>query len=301
MASPCEKISANPVFEEFLVDLLQRMGMKPEHFAILFSPVNKKRNLKEFAKCFVTSNVDEHDNYEFYELAGDGCLNNAVIMYFFHTLDAALVRTEQKKPDFQRSKRFIDYYNKLKSQYISTKEFDDIARRLGFDEWLVFNHDPIHEYKFLADCFEAFIGCFEIMMNRYIESHYSHQYISNFITYIFESRFIDYHPISLYDPITLLKETNDSIKNNFSMAYKVQKDNSSCYLEQITYESHKSNKEIKKNRINAVGSLQGTNKETEAMFSRTVLEWLKKQGTYDRYIRTPPTLEELGLTSLVRA
>lgn len=208
-------------FREFINDLLFRMGLKETDLKLIFNEEHGDDNYYEFAKCFITKNADAMYNYEVYELAGDACINKAIIMYLFHKINSAQENRRQRDKargiEFKPTSNVTDYFNKLKAMCISSKEFHNIAVRLGFDDFIELGppekrnpqHDP---HKILADSLEAFIGCFEVLGDRYLRHHYSHHYVSNFINYIMNSRNVNYHPKNLWDDITLLKETNDAFR-----------------------------------------------------------------------------------------
>jgi len=291
-----QELSKREDFRDFIRDLVIRfMKMTKEHEEILFKIDNI---YEEFAKCFINSNVDPSYNYELYELVGDTCLNNSVVMYLFTVLNAALERTEKRAKlesrKFERSPKLVDYYNKLKSVNVSTKEFNDIAECLGFRDFLQYNSDPLHESKFLADSFEAFVGCFEVMINRHISNRYSHLYIDNFISYLFESKYINYNPYMLYDPITLLKETNDKLRQKKHYIYKLFNQQNKFILKKI-YLDYKNCPTGKEHIINDI-MLEGSGKDLEIKFSRMIYNYLLEQEP--EYIKEIPTPSELGIEEL---
>ncbi len=224
-------------FREFINDLLFRMGLKESDLELIFNKDHGDENYGEFAKCFITKNADAMYNYEVYELAGDACINNAIIMYLFHKINSAQesrrARDKTRGIQFKPNGNVTDYFNKLKAMCISSKEFHDIAVRLGFDDYLELGVPNPHDHransdpdKILADSLEAFIGCFEVLGDRYLTHHYSHNYVANFVNYIMNSRKVNYHPNNLFDPITLLKETNDAFRfrNNPAYQYLLEND-----------------------------------------------------------------------------
>ena len=236
MATPLYVTKAQRAdFREFINDLLYRMGLKDSDLALIFNKDHGDDNYGEFAKCFVTKHADAVHNYEVYELAGDACINNAIIMYLFHKINSAQenrrARDKARGIQFKPNGNVTDYFNKLKAMCISAKEFNDISIRLGFEDYLElgnkdsvpYNYDPL---KIKGDSLEAFIGCFEVLGNRYLAHHYSHHYVSNFVNYIMNSKKVKYHPsnFNLFDPVTLLKETNDAFRNrnnhNTSLQYQ---------------------------------------------------------------------------------
>ena len=289
-----QQIGSNESFHEFIMDLLQRMGLSNEDLSILFSPTNKIKNMMEFGKCFVSRKADPVNNYEVYELAGDTCLNNAVVMYLLKTLTACIERKEQN--GFQRDPRLIDYFNRLKAAYISTKEFNDIAMRLGFNDFLQIGNSRQRDDKALTDSFEAFIGCFELMVDRYIKTHSSHYYVSLFITYIFNSRHINYRPEILYDPITLLKETSDITYTKLNYKYDIiyQKEEQHYYLYKISSEG-----DIRCPYIKVASYSHSV--QNKVIMAKKALEFLK-DSKYpewkEHYLRAIPTPQELGIDEL---
>ncbi len=299
-------------FREFISDLLLRIGLTNEQLGIVFSARNSDMNFNEFAKCFITRSSDTMYNYEMYELTGDTCINKAIVMYFFKVLQSVQerkrLREEEKGRIYHPDVRLVDYFNKLKAAYISTKVFSDIARRLGFEEFIQYGPRDVHDEKdaILEDSFEAFFGCFEIMIDRYIQPHYSHHYVSSYVTYLFNSRNINYHPDVVYDPITLLKETNDATFRGFTNpqtgvttpGYKHEVGNSEDSSSLVVYyiNEHKKRTHI----IHEIATIANKSKPSQVIMAKRVLEYLKRYPNrfVTQQIRVPPTPEELGIEEL---
>lgn len=298
-------------FREFIRDLLLRMGLTDEQLDILFSARNRDMNFNEFAKCFITRSADPMYNYEMYELTGDTCLNKAIVMYFFKVLQSVQerkrLREEEKGRIYHPDVRLVDYFNKLKAAYISTKVFSDIARRLGFSDFIQLGPRDVRDEmdSILEDSFEAFFGCFEILVDRYIQPHYSHHYVSSYVTYLFGSRHINYHPDIIYEPITLLKETNDATSRGFTNPSTGV--TTPGYKHEVIYDEIDSlliayhiNDKKKRTRIHEIAPIYNKSKPSQVIMAKRVLEYLKRYP--DRFatqqIRAPPTLEELGLEEL---
>lgn len=291
-------------FREFINDLLLRMGLNESDLSLIFNKDHGEENYGEFAKCFITKNADSMYNYEVYELAGDACINNAIIMYLFHKINSAQesrrARDKARGIQFKPTGNVTDYFNKLKAMCISSKEFNDIAVRLGLDDYLELgspaarnphdhraNSDPD---KILGDCLEAFIGCFEVLGDRYLKHHYSHHYVANFVNYIMNSRKLNYHPsnFNLFDPITLLKETNDAFRfrNNPPYQYVLDNDgrNTSLYFKVGG---------VSRGRIMAAGSNFGPAKGNVEM-SMNALRYL--DDVSKGRIHIDPTSPDYGFT-----
>ena len=89
MSRPYEIIAAREGFEEFIKEIMLRLGVKEEDFSLLFSDENKEQNIKEFAKCFVTPNADPHINYSIYNVVGGTYLSGGIVMYFLSEIKKA--------------------------------------------------------------------------------------------------------------------------------------------------------------------------------------------------------------------
>lgn len=326
MAAPLYATKAQRAdFREFINDLLLRMGLKEADLALIFNKEHGNDNYGEFAKCFITKNADAIYNYEVYELAGDACINNAIIMYLFHKINSAQesrrARDASRGIVFKPNANVTDYFNKLKAMCISSKEFHDIAVRLGFDDYIELgspaarnphdhraNADPD---KILADSLEAFIGCFEVLGDRYLKHHYSHHYVANFINYIMNSRKVNYHPNNLWDAITLLKETNDAFRFRLNPPYQYVLENDGKYTSLIFKVGG-----VTQGRIAAAGSNFGPAKGNVEM-SMNALRYLddvskgrihidQKSPDYgytilaaDIKLNKVPTPEDLGIEDLM--
>lgn len=299
-------------FREFIKDLLLRIGLTEDHLLILFSDTNRDKNFNEFAKCFITRSADAMYNYEMYELTGDTCLNKAVVMYFFKVLQSVQERKRLKEESegrtFRPDVRLVDYFNKLKALYISTKIYSDIAKRIGFGEFIQMGPRDVRDEMdaILEDSFEAFFGCFEIIVDRYIQPHYSHHYVSNFINYIFGSRHINYNPDLLYDYITLLKETNDATDRGFTNPET--REFRAGYKHEVHFDVASESlvayyvMDRKKTRIPEIAPIFNKSKPSQTIMAKRVLEYLKRhpERFATQQIRTAPTLEELGLEELAK-
>lgn len=325
-----QKLASDVYFQEFIKDLIQRMGVSSEDIDTLFSPNNEVENMEEFAKCFITKYCDENYNYEVYELAGDSSINNAIVMYFLNQIKSAQEQYKKTHPNFAPGKNTIDYFNKLKALYISVKELNDIAIRLGFDEFLqlgdlteIRRKNPDFDAdKLVTDSFEAFIGCFEFMVDRYLKHLYGHYYVSNFIHYLYTSRKIDYRPEALYDNITLLKETNDILRRNKNppFQYLIKNiDGASCliYSEGQLQGLNNVYRQLTFAVIKKVPSMFGSSKTVENAMSGAALKYLKdlarNSGGRDPLsadasvvinetdIRIAPDADVFGITSLIES
>jgi hypothetical protein len=66
------------------------------------------------------------------------------------------LREESQGRVFHPDVRMVDYFNKLKALYISTKEYYDIASRLGFGDFIrgtiaLYNYSKMYNYELFID------------------------------------------------------------------------------------------------------------------------------------------------------
>jgi hypothetical protein len=280
------RIASNTDFQEFITDLMLRMGLQKKDMDLIFpkeNPVQCRLNYGEFAKCMVAKSVDPIYNYEVYELVGDACINTEIVVYLFKKINGATVsrtlRDKEKGIVFRPRQNVTDYFNKLKAKVIQSKDFHEIASRLGFEDFLQMGPPTDRHYNpinMLADSLEAFVGCFESVCSRYLVHHYSHSYVSHFIDYIMDSKKINYHPRFLYDDITLLKETNDAFRNQGLPMYLLESDGQNTFLQFKTFRRSGSKTEyVNSGRIEKVGTNFGNIKGNKEM-SKRALEYLKE-------------------------
>jgi hypothetical protein len=240
-------------------------------------------------------------------------------MYLFNQINSSQQKKRERDPTFEPV-RTVDYYNKLKANCVSGNEFYKISQRLGFSEYLRIGRDVTkanHEDKCYSDNFEAFIGCFEILADRYLGGHYSHNYVSNFVNYIYNSKKINYHPNEVYEDISLLKETNDSLRTKYNIEYQIKPSDSGTALYFFDLNVNPQRQLHPKNIISSVYvnmNVPKENKLENQRLSRQALDYLKLKASgfvspnaspdKDRKllpsdIKLPPTIEELGIEELI--
>lgn len=316
MSRPYEIIAVRDGFEDFIKEIMIRLGVKEEDFSLLFSAENKEKNIKEFAKCFVTPNADPHINYSIYNVAGGTYLNGGIVMFFLSAIQKSQEEKKRTTPSFKPSPKLVDYFSKLKAKYVSNKEFEKISKYYGFDEFIIYgDHDPINDIKqsILSNSLQAFFGCFELLVDRYVRMHCSHIYISRFVTYIFNTLQINYHPSNVYDIITLLKESNDVLypllRNQYNQNIQkgtryevdVNKDDPNEFvLYKVDYQY---TKPIQKTIVTDVLSISKSD-ENKKIISQRAYDWIKEKiqppPKRSSSVILPPTPEELNIELLCK-
>ena len=306
-------VASKPEFRVFVLEMLQRLGVSE------YQLCDKRAVMLEFAKCFVTPNADPHFNYGLYHIAGGTYLNGSITMFFLEQIQKAISRkkreNEQVGIPFKPSTMIVDYFTRLKAKYISNNEFTTISQLYGFEEFIQYEKDRDgKEIRYLVNgeniessVFQAFMGCFECIVDRYVENYHSHMYTSNFVTTIFKQLEINYQPSHVYDIITLLKETNDYVKLTKNVQYQIEqipptlpytyvkKDNKKDFLDIYSaYILTPDGKTILQQI--PIGQLPKS-EENLIIMSQRLYDWLKSEGIR---VRSPPTVEELNIDFLIK-
>jgi hypothetical protein len=325
MSRPFEILVGNRDFREFIYDLLLQMSLDKEELQVLFDPSLNDKVMQEFAKCFVTAKADPEYNYEVYELAGDVCVNSSVVMYLHRMIQATQQVQQKINPGFLPDPKMKDYFNKLKSKYISNQQYHYFADRLGFTEFIQLHPDDKKditekkEVKFIPSAFEAFFGCFEFIMTKYIKNKYSHIYVANFISTLMHSHEMNYHPSTLYDSITLLKETGDQTRppNRKGFLFEVSTNRSNPEeMIVVRKDFYEDGKDVRPHvtMMRQFGSIKpdsdprkigwNTAKEVKMRMCESVLKYIydhrDELGIQTFQIKRAPTPEELGITELCK-
>lgn len=305
---PYERLSENPDFQEFIMEMVTRLGLTERERTLLQTP----ESYQEFAKCFVTPGADPHFNFGLYNLSGDTYVVGAIVTYFLTKIQYAQEVKEKRlsakipKEKFKPSSKLVDYFSKLKAKYVSIKVFNDISKLYGFEEFIVMGQrdqdDDLND-RIASDCLLAFMGCFELIVDRYVSMNRSHIYVKRFVNTMFDQLGVNYHPHNVYDYVTLLKETNDFTQPQNSSGYRYEvgqdkNDPNTTVLERVEYRNGIKNTKEKK-RIEEVGIIYQRSEESKIVMSQRAYEWIKRLP--DRpisTIRLHPTAEELNIEYL---
>lgn len=302
---PFNQLSENHDFQEFIMEMLTRLGLREDEREFLQNPYC----YQEFAKCFVTPGADSHFNFGLYNLAGDTYVVGAIVTYFLskiqHAQDIKEKRLKSKIPkeQFKPSSKLVDYFSKLKAKYVSSKVFNEISKLYGFEDFIVMGprdqEDDLND-RIASDCLLAFMGCFELLVDRFILMNRSHIYVKKFVNTMFDQLGVNYHPNNVYDYVTLLKETNDFTQPLLSNGYRFEvgqdnNDPNTTILKKIEY---RNGAKIDRGQIYELGTINQRSEESKIIMSRLAYEWIKRDKKRTEPIRFPPTAEELNIESL---
>ena len=196
-------------FKECIVYLMKNyMKLGQKYIDMWTTP----KNMKTFEKAFTHESYDDDkyekdkinskdNNYEFFELVGDSCLNKNILYYL-----------AQRFPQFQNAEG-VKFITKMKLHAVSKANYHVIAESLGIYPWIRASKSYLEtqKYKLLEDCFEAFIGAFELMVNETYDQ-LGCALVYPLVKTIFDKLSIPTTLKGLSDSISQLKEAIDDKK-----------------------------------------------------------------------------------------
>lgn len=196
-----EEIENSPIigirgieFRLFIRSLLQRTKLSRKNIDIL----TNEKNIKMYEQAFTHRVVDEQFNYEFFELLGDVTCNKIIVWFL------------KKKFPFLNNSEGVKVIARLRINLVSKVTFSGWAQKLDFQKYISYDLETKmkHEISVLEDCFEAFVGVTELLIDDMVEGG-GFYYCNEFLSSIIEEHVISLKYKDLYDPITRLKETFD--------------------------------------------------------------------------------------------
>lgn len=159
-------------------------------------------NIERFDSVFTHEIIDVNNNYQVDEIIGDSVITSCLVLYFL-----------KRFPQLKQSK-YVCVLARLKIKYISKDVFSSVVKKhLKLDEFISVPYnikktcmDSVYE-----DVFEAFVGAsYQIIQDKYGSGI---DFVTNFLTKLYDSEDISLEYENLYDPITRLKETYDMYNN----------------------------------------------------------------------------------------
>jgi len=181
-------------FRFFIRSLLKRTKLSAKNIDIL----TNEKNIKMYEQAFTHRVVDESFNYEFFELLGDVTCNKIIVWYL------------KNKFPFLNNSDGVKVIARLRINLVSKVTFSGWAERLDFQKYISYDLETKlkHEISVLEDCFEAFVGVTELLIDEMVPGG-GFYYCNQFLSSIIDEHSISLHYKDLYDPITRLKETFD--------------------------------------------------------------------------------------------
>lgn len=195
----------------FIKQLLEcKFKLKKEYVDILTT----NESMKEFGDAFTSSSVDPNNNYEVYEQYGDSISNTCIVNY-----------VKKRFPQLNCPEG-VKIVARLKINYGSKNSFSEIARKLGFIDFISATNDIKYRQikKLLEDVFEAFIGAVTTIIDNHKRIGVGYAVAYNIISCIFDEMHISLNYSDLYDAKTRLKELFDLYKEQLgTLEYKEEK------------------------------------------------------------------------------
>ena len=193
--SPIVPGNRGPEFKDFISRLVARGKLTEKYINVLTGP----EGMNLYSMVFTNSSADAVNNYEMMEMIGDTTCNKCLVWYFFY-----------KYPHLN-NKEGVKTIAKLKIFYAATKTFYMIAEKQGFMPFISARENRLHHLreKTMEDCFEAFFGATEYLLNTYVREGVGYAICYEIFKSFFDELEIETRYYKLIDNITKLKELAD--------------------------------------------------------------------------------------------
>jgi dsRNA-specific ribonuclease len=196
-------------FKNFISNLLNKGDIKEKYKNILST--NSSLQIYNDAFTSNSANLDENlaqnknskDNYEVFEILGDGVFDNFISSYIVNRF-----------PELQTPKDENVLY-KMKSNYRSKNVFSSTAESLGFLPFItasVYQHNTGRK-NILEDTFEAFFGATASILDNNVKNGIGYSVCYDILKSIYDEKKITADIESLIDPFSVLKEFFEKNKN----------------------------------------------------------------------------------------
>jgi dsRNA-specific ribonuclease len=190
--SPIIMGKRGPEFKDFISRLVARGKLTEKYINVLTGP----EGMNLYSMVFTNSSADPVNNYEMMEMVGDSTCNKCLVWYFFY-----------KYPHLN-NKEGVKTIAKLKIFYAATKTFFMIAEKERFMPFISARENRLHHLreKTMEDCFEAFFGATEYLLNTYVREGVGYAICYEIFKSFFDELKIETRYYKLIDNITKLKE-----------------------------------------------------------------------------------------------
>jgi dsRNA-specific ribonuclease len=197
-------------FKELISTLLRKGGLKSKYVKML----TDAEAMRIYGCAFTSELVDPDNNYQVLEQVGDLSGNKFIVNYMyerFPQLDCA---------------EGVKVVARLRINYGAKESFCEIARKLGFWEFISATND-LRQRKMkplLEDVFEAFLGATERILDKRKRVGVGYAIVHDILTSIFNDMNISLRYEDLYDSKTRLKELFDMHESSIGpLVYTEQK------------------------------------------------------------------------------
>jgi dsRNA-specific ribonuclease len=197
-------------FKDLISTLLRKCGLNSKYVKML----TDIEAMRIYGCAFTSELVDPDNNYQVLEQVGDLSGNKFIVNYMyerFPQLDCA---------------EGVKVVARLRINYGAKESFCEIARKLGFWEFISATND-LRQRKMkplLEDVFEAFLGATERIIDKRKRVGVGYAIVHDILTSIFNDMNISLRYEDLYDAKTRLKELFDMYESSIGpLVYTEQK------------------------------------------------------------------------------
>jgi dsRNA-specific ribonuclease len=186
-------------FKDFLISILRRGNLKKRYLKIL----TDEESMKVYSSAFTSELVDPVNNYQVLEQVGDLTGNKFIVSYMYN-----------KFPQLKCTEG-VKVVARLRINYGAKQSFSEIARKLGFWEFISTTND-LRQRKMkplLEDVFEAFLGATETILDNRKRIGVGYAIVYDILSNIFDEIDISLKYEDLYDAKTRLKELFDTYES----------------------------------------------------------------------------------------
>ena len=156
------------VLQHFIYSILSHVVTNKEHIAILFG---NDAMINYWIPCFTHLSADANKNYETFEFYGDKSLGNTFVMYLRDSFGDQINQSNGTL---------------LLNTYMEKTYQAELSREYNLDLYVKFDpHIKDASIHVQEDIFEAFFGCFVILVDDKIQKGLGYTYGYNLLAYIF--------------------------------------------------------------------------------------------------------------------
>lgn len=254
-------------FKYLIQGLLKKGNIKEKYIDI----ITNEENMKIYSQAFTSETADPVNNYENFEQLGDVTAGAFIVWYMY-----------QRFPQLfcNEGKAIVA---RLKINYGAKQSFAKIADKLGFWKFITASVEERehNKKKLMEDCFEAFIGCTEYLINKISRVGVGYGLVYDMLSNIFNDIDISLKYEDIIDAKSRLKEILDvrNFKSELrNLKYTDSRD------EELRLAKSVITLEIK-GRVTTIGSGTAAIKiDAQQKASEQAIESLKKLG----YIKSIP-------------
>jgi len=194
--------------------LLKKGKIKDKYIDYL---LNDEESLEIYAKAFTNPAANPNYNYEILEKIGDSTCNKIIMWYIY-----------RKYPKLESTPQGLMIFSRLFHTLQSTETCSKLALELGFEKfvstgWMRVKdkYEEVMKIKrngVLEDCFEAFFGATELIIDKKIREGVGYTICNEIFKGILRESTFKFPSIryeELFDPITRLKELFDYHFENY--------------------------------------------------------------------------------------